>query len=137
MGGDPTSREALQDLGQRLVEANAESFCRLVLESGGFVQGDNFVIDGVRHVEIFRTLERLSEPSTAYLLFLSADEGHRLVRVRDRADKDDFTRAATHRVEMELCVSLPALADAVIDATQSFDKVVSDCITRIEKWQQP
>ena len=134
-GGDPTSREALQDLGQRLVEADAEAFCRSVLVAGGFTPGDDFLIDGVRHVEIFRILTRLAKPSIAHLLFLSADEAHRLERVRDRADKEDFARAATHRVEAELRDTLPALADVVINATQPFDDVVADCLAGIRIWQ--
>ena len=44
-GGDPTSREALQELGQHLIEADAEAFCRSVLDAGGFTPGDDFVIE--------------------------------------------------------------------------------------------
>lgn len=47
-GGDPHSRETLQDLGQRLVEADPEEFCRSVLNDGGFRPGEDFLIDGVR-----------------------------------------------------------------------------------------
>lgn len=135
-GGDPQSREALQNLGQRLIETDPEAFCRSVLAAGGFTPGDDFLIDGVRHVEIFRILGRIAAPSTARLLFLSVDEAHRLARVADRADKDDFARAATHRVEAELRDDLPALADAVVDATRPFDDVVADCLANIKMWQR-
>lgn len=134
-GGDPQSREALQDLGQRLVEADPEAFCLSVLAAGGFTPGDDFLIEGVRHVEIFHVLERIAAPSTARLLFLDAGNTHRLTRVRDRADKDDFARAATHRVESELRSDLPTLADMVVDATRSFDDVVADCLASIRMWQ--
>jgi dephospho-CoA kinase len=134
-GGDPHSRESQQDLGQRLVEADPEAFCRSVLTAGGFTPGDDFLIDGVRHVEIFRILARIAAPSTARLLFLNAGEAHRLARVSDRADKDDFARAATHRVEAELSIDLPALADAVIDATRPFEDVVADCVAIVRTWQ--
>jgi len=135
-GGDPTSREALQDLGQRLVEADAEAFCRSVLASGGFKKGENFLLDGIRHVDIFGILTRIVAPSSTRLLFLSADEIQRLDRVAGRPDKDDFARAVGHRVEAELGNDLPALADAIIDASQSFQDVVSACLAAIKKWQQ-
>lgn len=134
-GGDPTSREALQDLGQRLVEADAEGFCRSVLASGGFKDGKNFLLDGVRHVDIFRILTRIVAPSSARLLFLSADEIQRLDRIAERPDKSDFTRAVGHQVEAELDNDLPAQADAIIDASQSFQDVVLACLAAIKKWQ--
>lgn len=131
-GGDPNSREALQNLGQHLVQADAEDFCRLVLAAAGFRPGDDFVIDGVRHVEIFRNLERLAKPSVAKLLFLDADEAQRLARIRERSDKGDFGRATSHRVEAELQSDLPALADDVVDATRPFDEIVAVCLATIE-----
>lgn len=134
--GDPEAREVLQDLGQRLVETDPEAFCRSVLIAGNFKPGDNFLIDGVRHVDIFRILKRLGAPSIARLLFLDVANSHRLARVRDRVDGDDFVRAETHRVESELRNELPALADRVVDATQPFDEVVSDCLACIGTWQQ-
>jgi dephospho-CoA kinase len=135
-GGDPACREALQELGQRLVEADAESFCRSVLDAGGFTPGDDFIVDGVRHVKILRILTRLAEPSATRLLFLSADDARRLVRVEGRPDKADFVRASMHRVEAELQNDLPALADAVIDATRSFAEVVAACLAEISAWRQ-
>lgn len=135
--GDYHSREALQNLGQRLVKADAEGFCRSVLAAGGFSPGVDFVVDGVRHVEIFRTLARIAEPSTARLLFLSADEAHRLERIADRGDENDFARAVTHPVEAELRDQLPSIAHAVVDASRPFDDVVADCLAEIEVWQRP
>jgi dephospho-CoA kinase len=135
-GGDPHSREGLQHLGQRLLESDPEAFCRSVMAAGGFTPGDDFLVDGVRHVEIFRILARIAAPSTARLLFLEAGEAHRLARVSDRADKDDFARAAMHLVEAELRNDLPAISDAVIDATRPFKDVVADCVAIVRIWQQ-
>lgn len=134
-GGDPNSREALQDLGQNFVEADAEAFCQSVLAAARFRPGDDFLIDGVRHVEIFRILVRLAKPSITKLLFLDADEVQRLVRISERSDKDDFSRAVSHRVEVELRSDLPALADAIVDATRSFDEIVAECLVKIEAWR--
>jgi cytidylate kinase len=134
MGGDPTSREALQNLGQKLVENNATKFCRAVLQFGGFSPGDNFVIDGVRHLTIYDALVGLAPPSTAKLLFLRAGELNRSLRVKVRADSADFARAETHRVESELRDDLPLRADAIIDSDRPLTDVVSDCLTAINNW---
>jgi hypothetical protein len=64
LGGNPDSREALQDLGQRRVDEDPKSFCRDVLTAGGFKSGDNFIVDGVRHVSIFDILVAESKPTT-------------------------------------------------------------------------
>lgn len=134
LGGDPTSREALQNLGQQLVAADADAFCHSVLDAGGFKPGDNFLIDGVRHAEIFRILARFAEPSIARLLFLSVEETQRLARVAERTDNADFARASQHSVEAQLQNELPDLAHAVVDAARPFQEVVASCLTEIEGW---
>ena len=134
-GGDPASRQALQDLGQQRVDNDPEAFCRDVLSAGGFRPGDNFVIDGVRHVSIFRILRVLAAPFTARLLFLEASDAARTARVETRSDHSDLERAATHRVESELGDALPEQADAVINANRPFDEVVKNCLTIIGSWR--
>lgn len=134
-GGDPASRQALQDLGQQRVDHDPEAFCRDVLRAGGFQPGDNFVIDGVRHVSIFRILRVLAAPSTARLLFLQASDAARAARLETRSDHPDLERAVMHRVEAELRDALPEQADAVIDADPLFEDVVANCLTIIRSWQ--
>jgi cytidylate kinase len=134
-GGDPGSREALQDLGQSLVEADGEAFCRAVLIAGGFQPGGNFLLDGVRHVDIFRALARLARPSSARLIFLAADDVSRHERVAGRPDgRTDFARAEAHLVEADMKDSLPAIADLCVNATQDLEVVVDQCLTAIRQW---
>jgi cytidylate kinase len=135
-GREPT-REALQNVGQALVEADAESFCRAVLASSGFEPGRDFLVDGVRHVDIQRMLAHLAPPSIPKLIFLAADGASRLERVDSRADgRAVFVRAEAHRVESELRRELPALADANVDATQCFPSVVEQCLALIRGWSR-
>ena len=136
LGGNPDSREALQDLGQRRVDEDPNAFCREVLTAGGFKPGDNFVIDGVRHVSIFDILVAVSKPTHARLLFLGAVETTRIARVQTRDDAQDFARATTHRVEAELGDTLPQRADGVVNADQPLNRVVSDCLALIKGWQE-
>ena len=136
VGGDPNDRKALQDLGQKRVDEDPTAFCRDVLSAGGFMPGDDFVVDGVRHVRIFEILAEVSTPSQARLLFLGAPETTRLARVEARADARDFARASTHRVEAELRDALPQRADGIVNADQSLDHVVSDCLELVRYWRQ-
>lgn len=135
-GGDPDDRKALQELGQARVDADAAAFCRDVLTAGGFEPGDDCVIDGIRHVNIFEILQKVGSPSESKLLFLGAGETTRNLRVQTRLDAADFARASTHRVEAELRDALPARADAIIDADQPMDRVVSDCLEWVRKWRR-
>jgi cytidylate kinase len=133
-GGDPNDRQALQDLGQARVDQDALKFCRDVLAGGGFQAGDNFVIDGIRHVSIFEHLAQVSVPSEAKLLFLSAGEATRSSRVQMRSDAGDFERASRHRVEADLREALPDRADALIEADNALERVVADCLNYVGTW---
>jgi len=135
IGGDPEARKALQELGQARVQSNATKFCRDVLAFGGYVAGDNFVVDGIRHLEIYDILASIGAPSHTRLLFLEAQEKTRLSRIRVRDDMQDFMRASVHPVEAELQNQLPDRADGVVDASQPFERVVSDCLKLAEVWR--
>lgn len=136
LDGDPDDRKALQNLGQQRVEDNPKAFCRDVLVAGGFQPGDDFVIDGIRHVAIFEILAALGDPSQARLLFLGASEEIRSTRVQIRDDASDFVRASAHRVEAELVEALPKRADGIVDSDQPLDHVVSECLDLIRQWQR-
>lgn len=133
-GGDPDDRQALQDLGQARVDQDALKFCRDVLATGGFQPGDNFVIDGIRHVSIFEHLTQVSAPCDAKLIFLEAGEVTRSSRVQTRSDAGDFERASGHRVEAELRQALPDRADATIEADHALERVVANCLDCVRRW---
>lgn len=136
LGGDPNDRKALQDLGQQRVEDDSVAFCRDVLASAGFQPGDDFVIDGIRHVGIFEILAAVSKPSEARLLFLGVPETTRSARVQTRTDALDFARASTHRVEAELLDAIPKRANGIVNADQPLDHVVSECLDLVQQWQR-
>jgi dephospho-CoA kinase len=135
-GGDPTSREELQTLGQERVKSNPRKFCEDVLASGDYTPGDDFVIDGIRHVEIFNILTEIVAPSRAKLLYLDSKEKVRLSRINDKDDVQDFARASDHPVEAELGDKLPRCADGVIDANKPLKQVVEDCLKLVEHWSK-
>lgn len=136
-GGDLDSRQALQELGQQRVDSDPTAFCRDVLAAGGFSPGASFVVDGIRHVDIFNVLTEVSEPASAKLIFLQAGDNTRAARVGTRPDAKDFGRASEHRVEAELRDALPSRADSIVNAEQSLDEVVADCLELVRRWQAP
>lgn len=134
-GSNPDSRQVLQDLGQSLVDACPETFCRAVLDMADFNPGGDLLLDGIRHVDIQIVVGRLVAPSKTKLLYLSAEDSTRLKRVADQLDcKSEFTRADQHQVEAELKDNLPTIADAVIDTQTDTDAVVRKCLGLIRSW---
>ncbi len=129
-GGNPDSRQELQDLGQSLVDADPDRFCRDVLASVGFTPGGNLLLDGLRHVDIYKRVQRLVAPSSTFLLHLRIDdvEAQKRVETRDGGSAD-FARARSHRVEAELVVSLPNIADRIVDARPSVALVADNVLT--------
>lgn len=137
LGGDPDCRESLQDLGQSRIEHDADLFCREVLAAGGFIPGKDFVLDGIRHVEVLPHLVRIAAPSEMRLIFLKADAGLRSIRARERSAKEarDFNRAAGHVVEADMDERLPMEAHAIVDGSLSGSVVIDRCIELIENWR--
>ena len=112
-------------------------FCRDVLAAGGFVPGDDFVLDGIRHVDVLPHLVRIAAPSELRLIFLKADEGDRSSRVarRSAGAREDFDRAARHVVEAEMEDKLPMAAHAIVDGSLPERDVVGECIGLIDGWR--
>lgn len=133
-GGDPGSREALQDMGQRLVDSNPDAFCQAVLEFADYRAGENLLVDGIRHVDIYNRLGRIVSPSAIRLIHLSVSSEVQRSRVQSRADAADLDRAGGHVVEADLAHSLPDRANAIVDAEATFERVIDVCLTHIDAW---
>jgi len=134
-GGDPTHRETLQDVGQSLVAQGSESFCLQVLNYGDYSPRENFILDGIRHVDILRALEKVAAPGPVKLIFLLSQNELRKKRISVRdGSHTDLARADAHPVESDLKAELPALAAATIDGSGTFETVVKLSIERIGIW---
>ena len=137
-GGDPDCRESLQDLGQSRIERDAESLCRDVLAAGGFVPGEEYVLDGIRHVDVLPHLVWIAAPSAVRLIFLDAEAGLRSSRVGERSAgaREDFDRAASHVVEADMEDGLPSAAHAIVDGSAPQRDVVDECVGLIDGWRR-
>ena len=134
-GGDPDSRQALQDLGQSLVDADPDGFCLDVLKSAYFQPGGNLLLDGIRHVDIKNRITRLVAPSRTILIHLTLDDAELLRRIKSRPQgSGDLARAQTHRVESELVSSLPQIADRVVDASPALHALGENLLSIIAEF---
>lgn len=136
-GGDPASRESLQNLGQRQIESDAELFCRAVLATGNFVPGEDFVLDGIRHIAVLSHLVQIAAPSEVCLIFIDAAVELRQSRVGTESDGAcaDFARATRHIVEADMENKLPMASHAVLDGSLSEQALVCECIELIDEWR--
>jgi AAA domain len=129
-GGDPRSRQVLQDLGQRLVDADPDGFCLEVLKSANFQPGGDLLLDGIRHVDVKNRITRLVAPSRTILIHLPLDDAELLKRIESRLEGSlDHARAAKHRVESELASSLPEIADRVFDASPPVNTLAGNLLS--------
>jgi hypothetical protein len=137
-GGDPSSRQALQDLGQSLVESDPDAFCLAVLQFGKYRPSADLLVDGIRHVDIYRRVVRLTAPASVRLIHLAADDSQIIDRVATRQNESaDLSRAERHPVEADLAESLPSIADVIMDANQPLPVVLDTCIDALVSFGVP
>jgi dephospho-CoA kinase len=113
--GLPTDRATLQGLGDELIAAGWDAFVDTVVRQAHWDGMEPLVVDGVRHVEAVRALERRWAPHPVVVVFIEAAPGQRAQRLAGRGVRDqDIVAADSHPNEADL----PAVrdrADIVID----------------------
>ena len=57
-GEDPDDTAVLQRIGQQLVRQRPDAFVTAVLKKADWKSGDNLILDGLRHAEIFAELQK-------------------------------------------------------------------------------
>jgi dephospho-CoA kinase len=134
-GGDPESRETLQDFGQRLATNDPDGFCRAVLQSREFAAGANLVVDGIRHVDIYARISRMVAPSKAILLYLTVDDVELQRRIEARQEKVlEIQRAERHNVESDVVSSLAGMADLIVDASPPANQIARTIIQSLSNY---
>lgn len=129
-GLDPSSRKALQELGQKFIDSGWERFCRSVLRAAHWQRGQPLVIDGIRHAEAVETLKRFTAPVDVKLVFVATEEGVRRGRFRVRKEGEDLNCAERHAVEIQSLETLPRIADFTIDGSLPEE----ECVAIIVAW---
>jgi len=133
-GLDSSSRETLQEIGERLIADGWVGFCEKVLAYAGWEQGQSLSIDGVRHMEAVKALRALVAPTLFYLIFLDVTEDTRRERLYARGlAPDQNERTDAHPMEVEARSVLPVIADYRVQTDRSTDKIAADILAWIEQ----
>ncbi len=126
-GLDANRREVLQDLGANLItEHGHEWLCREVVAAANWKQDRDLVVDGVRHVDVFDAIKRISAPTTTLLIYLQLESEMELaVRTGSRGILPDArARLEQHSTEHDVIQALPSLADLVVSAEAPVERIV-------------
>lgn len=121
-------RSSLQSIGEQLIEADAEGFCRAVLAAASWRPGQPAVLDGVRHASVLEILRRIATPQPVLLVLVTA---HTSVRTRRLAERRAMSELATeaetiaqidmHSTERDVHTILSSAADLVVETGENGD----------------
>ena len=124
--GFPSTRGALQDLGDRLFKAMGSSdLLQAALRYAKVEGGDSAVFDGVRHAQVLADLRQAADRTTAIYLDVGQEERYRRHRARSVGrglSFEDFQALDGHPVEAGIN-DLANLCDLVMDADHSLATV--------------
>jgi adenylate kinase family enzyme len=123
------SRRTLQDLGESLVEADPIDFTRAVLEKGDWKSGA--VIDGVRHLVIYESLQELVAPLPVLLIYVEVEESIRLNRLVARGlNLVEIKIADAHPTEAQV---RGVLHDRAVFRIQG-DRAPAESVQSVSEW---
>lgn len=127
-------RVTLQRVGTELLRADTYGFCRNVLTSSGWKNGENILIDGLRHTETIEVIKELANADRLDIVFLKISEGVRLARLSGREGRDASYRASVeaHSSEDQVTSSIFAKADLIV----SNDGPLQDTVSATLNWIQ-
>ena len=129
------TREILQELGEALVNKDAEDFCRSLLAHYNWRSGEPLVIDGLRHKEVADALRRLVTPLDIRIVLLEVDENIRRIRLGKRK-QTGFERLETvekHPTEVQVKTELPQIADLKLEGNKPIQDLVRDVVTWVHQ----
>ncbi|PSR19331.1 hypothetical protein C8255_02930 [filamentous cyanobacterium CCP3] len=124
----------MQAIGTELVTSDVEGFCNAVLEQASWQQGQPLIIDGIRHVGVLKTLQKLVDPMKLYLIFIAIDEFVQATRLIERGASELLVLQALKLdvTEQQVDTHLKDIADFVVDGSRSLEEVSQD----ITNWLQ-
>lgn len=127
------TRHHLQDLGQRLVETDAASFCSEVLRTVDFAPGEPIVIDGLRHEEALQAILALSDGEPVKLIYLHAPAEIRTARGGAHVGEYDLGAVEAHDVESQTEHRIRKLANLILDTSADVDRSLADILGWIRR----
>lgn len=127
--GLETDRVSLQQLGEEQIALGWDAFCSAVLNHFEWRPGRGLVVDGIRHVDAVRTLNRLMYPQRLFLVHLAIDEEIRHGRLALRDGTQAFLMSVEeHTTEADVKDALPRAADMVVDAARPVELLADEVL---------
>lgn len=129
----PTTRNALQDLGDSLYQKKgASGLLKGALETAGIDNDETVVFDGVRHTEMLAAIRQRAGKTIAIYLDVGPRERYQRRRSQgaDSLSREQFEAFERHAVESEIG-NLAELCDFVIDASQPLTHLQDDLPTEL------
>ena len=130
----PKTREVLQAIGTELVTSDVEEFCSAILEQASWQHGQSLIIDGIRHIEVLKTLQKLVAPMELYLVFITINEVIQAKRLIERGSNELLALPALELdvTEQQVGTYLRDIADLVVEGSRSVEEAAQD----ITDWLQ-
>lgn len=126
MHGFKATRRVLQDLGQNFVESDVDAFTKNVLYSNNWDGISSLVIDGIRHINVYKSIQNHITPLRFRLIYVATDD---IIR-QERDKSSNINILENHPVERDTKADLIRVADLVIDGNLSLEKNAK----KLEKW---
>lgn len=127
------TRTALQDLGDQLISAGWDQFCRIVFDQIEDEAGGSVVVDGVRHLGAIEVLRTRAIPSRLYVVFVVTPETRRQARLIDRGLSPAEALAADQSGNEGELISVKLRADLVISNDEDIAQVVGSIARAIDE----
>ncbi len=115
--GLETKRKILQSLGEELVAQDPMLFCQQAIAFSGWVNEDNLIVDGIRHLRVLTALEQFTH-SSVDVIFVDASDELRLRRdpeLRARAISDHSTESQADVLRVRAGLTINTDQSASID----------------------
>ena len=131
----PDDRETLQELGAGLIASlGCEEFCRRTLAHAS-LDGDSVpcIVEGVRHLDVLRSLRDLFDPFPVYLVQLEvADEERDRRLTAEGIDPERGAAWEQHSTERDVAAALPARSDLRVRVGQTPESSVAAIVAWLE-----
>ena len=122
------SREILQQIGEEVIKQGLKKFCKNVLDMAQWENGENLIIDGIRHKEIFEIIKKITNPSNIYLIYISLDVKEREKRIDETLEINKLKNYDQHSTEIQVISTLSNISDLIVDGNKQIDIIVSEIL---------
>ncbi len=122
-----TSSKQLQELGFEMAKKDMKSFCKALLEEGGYVVGNGLIIDGIRHMGALAAIKTLTPKQSVKLVYLESS-------IADRIKRSSLSAGELHEVDSHPVESDRALLKSAADLVLSTSAESDECFEALLKW---